>query len=108
MRDNAPEYSGPYKHIYYAPCKSRPYSESKIGHDDYIHTEVWRRLRDERLKIDNYQCQVCHSGINVEVHHIHYPGIWGMENVYLDLVTLCEKHHNKVHEFDNANKETMQ
>ena len=67
----------------------------------------WRRVRDEVLKLDNYECQACkqngrHRRAEV-VHHIKHLkdrpdlalSIWdGQER---QLVSLCRECHEKVH-----------
>lgn len=92
--------SGKFKQIYYSRNKARPYTSAKVGHDDYMQTDVWRELRNERLRIDHYRCQHCGTAINVEVHHIKYPDVWGMESVDDDLITLCAKCHAETHKND--------
>lgn len=72
------------------------YTTCRIGHDDYIHTRVWAGVRDKRLVIDGYKCRSCGTGINLSVHHIRYPEVWGEESMD-DLITLCDKCHEMVH-----------
>lgn len=99
---NEPSISnGKYKQVYYRANKFKPYTTSKIPYDDYLQTDVWRELRNKRLTIDFHRCRQCGTGINVEVHHIKYPDIWGTENVEDDLVTLCASCHARVHQNDN-------
>ena len=94
---------GRYKQVYCKHYLDKPYSSARIGYDDYLHTNVWREIRNERLKIDNFRCVKCGTGINVEVHHLRYPEVWGMENVYDDLVTLCAPCHAETHKTDIQN-----
>lgn len=89
--------TGNYKQVYVRANKLKPYSQAKIGLDDYVQTNVWRELRNERLKIDHYRCQYCGTGINVQVHHKRYPEIWGTESVDDDLITLCDRCHAETH-----------
>lgn len=89
-----------YKQVYISESRGAPFTTARIGLDDYLHTHVWQRLRKQRLVKDNFQCKSCHTGINVEVHHIHYPEAWGLENVENDLITLCDSCHKKVHSTD--------
>ena len=95
--------NGKYKCVYYRKNHEAPYTQSRIPYDDYLQTDVWRELRNKRLALDNYQCQKCRTAINVQVHHIRYPDVWGMENVRDDLITLCESCHKKIHEYDHTN-----
>lgn len=93
-----------YKQIWYRRNINKPYTTGSVNHEDYLQTDVWRELRDARLKLDNYQCRKCGSAINVEVHHIRYPAIWGTENVMTDLITLCASCHATIHKNDIAKK----
>ena len=73
---------------------------------DYLRSDVWQRKRSERLKIDNYRCQICHRPFSLDVHHLNYPETLGEEDVYRDLITLCRSCHEdierKKREFDYA------
>ncbi len=104
MTDKRLPPNGVYRQIYYKG-RSKPYTSSKVPEDDYLVTPVWRELREKRLLLDNYRCKMCGTGINVAVHHIRYPFAWGEENVFEDLVTLCDTCHARVHKNDIA-KET--
>ena len=99
MTDKPMPPNGKYKQIYYEG-KFKPYTSSKVPYDDYRATEVWRKLREKRLAIDDYQCKRCGSGMNPEVHHLRYPDIWGTESVEDDLITLCAPCHAEVHKND--------
>lgn len=90
-----------FKQVYVRENRAAPYTSAMIGHDDYLCTPIWRKLRDVRLRMDGYKCQKCGTGINLQVHHIRYPSAWGMENVETDLVTLCDACHAIVHSNDN-------
>ena len=71
-------------------------------YDNYIRSEEWKRKRKERLKIDNYKCVMCGSGIDqwgyLEVHHISYKNM-GHEDVWNDLCTLCPSCHKLIHAY---------
>lgn len=96
---------GQYKQVYYSEFPMTPYTDATMNEDDYLHTSVWRKLRNKRLRMDNFKCQICGSGINTVVHHRKYPDVWGMENVEDDLVTLCTTCHANVHQYDYSNME---
>jgi len=93
---------GNYKQVYYKGNRLKHYTTSMIPEDDYLQTDVWRELRNERLKLDHYQCQYCGTANNVQVHHLKYPSIWGMEDVEADLITLCASCHAETHKHDIA------
>lgn len=67
---------------------------------DYLNTDTWNEKRKARLKIDRYTCQMCGSRHDLEVHHFTYRNK-GCENVWKDLVTLCDECHRKVHRMMN-------
>ena len=63
---------------------------------EYLRSDTWQRLRSQRLKIDHYKCQLCGRPFDLQVHHIYYPQELGTEDVYSDLITLCEYCHEAV------------
>lgn len=59
---------------------------------------LWAKKREVILFRDNYQCRVCGSKTNLQVHHLKYSnGKRAWEYPNLDLITLCEDCHKKVH-----------
>ena len=59
---------------------------------------LWEKKRNIILKRDQYQCRLCGSKHNLQVHHIKYSsGKKAWEYPNLDLITLCEDCHKKVH-----------
>lgn len=91
-----------FKQIYYKRNRTKPYTSAKVSLDDYLQTAVWLELRSSRLNLDHYRCQYCGTAKNVEVHHLRYPEIWGMEDVEKDLITLCDTCHAETHKNDIA------
>ena len=85
-------------------CKYFEYDErwDKPTYHEYMKSPEWKAKREERLKHDKYQCQLCHTAINLVVHHLTYDRL-GDEDLN-DLVTLCKKCHEKVHEKDLEEK----
>ena len=60
---------------------------------------LWKEKRKVILERDRYQCRICGSKHNLVVHHIKYSEgkkAWQYPN--LDLITLCEDCHKKVHQ----------
>lgn len=80
-------------------------TKSKIGYQDYLMTDVWDSLRHRRMAIDHYRCVICGSGINLEVHHTHYPAVWGREDVWNHLITVCDNCHKTIHTKDLIEEE---
>lgn len=74
----------------------------KSPHSDYLESPEWIAIRDERLKQDNYQCVMCGTGKNLEVHHLTYERL-GAEKLE-DLRTFCRECHKKVHDKDLKEK----
>lgn len=107
MTDKRKPSDGPYKQVFYQNNRLKPYTDTKMGLDDYLQTDVWLKLRNERLKMDFYRCAHCGSAINPQVHHLRYPEVWGEEDVESDLITLCAPHHAEVHKQDIINKEEI-
>lgn len=63
----------------------------------YLHSSKWNSKRKQRLKLDNYTCQVCKaSGIPLEVHHLHYRTLY--KERLEDLVTVCRTCHQNIHD----------
>lgn len=59
---------------------------------------LWEKKRNIILKRDQYQCRLCGSKHNLQVHHIKYSsGKKAWEYPNFDLITLCEDCHQKVH-----------
>ena len=67
---------------------------------DYVKSEYFQNLKMQVFKRDGFQCQGkdCGSAKNLIVHHLHY-GERYHEDIN-DLVTLCQKCHDKAHEHD--------
>ena len=48
------------------------------------------------LRRDNYKCRLCHSNIDIEIHHIT-PVVIGGETQEDNLITLCDICHHLIH-----------
>ncbi len=68
----------------------------------YLQTKKWDKLRQDRLKIDNFRCRMCDSPATC-VHHRNYPDIMGTETVN-DLTSLCKHCHNAFHNPPSTNE----
>lgn len=75
--------------------EKKPTLTNAWDYQKYINSKWWREKRMERLKLDGFKCQLCGSGMNLNVHHINYENL-GKENID-DIVTLCRSCHAKVH-----------
>ncbi|MHA1305069.1 MAG: hypothetical protein ACTSPI_15335, partial [Candidatus Heimdallarchaeaceae archaeon] len=41
----------------------------EFNYEEYLKSEYWKSIREERLKIDNYKCKLCNSHNYLAVHH---------------------------------------
>lgn len=65
---------------------------------EYYDSNNWIVKRNECIKRAGYQCEMCKSAKNLHVHHITYERVpFELED---DLLCLCKKCHNKIHEHD--------
>ena len=62
----------------------------------YMSSTKWYTKRQERLEIDNFECKLCNSIIDLKVHHKTYKRIFN-EDIN-DLVTLCSDCHTAIHD----------
>jgi len=67
----------------------------------------WRQLREQILRRDQYRCQHCgrhegmYSSTDLQAHHIQ-PVSRGGEGTAENLITLCNRCHNRLHDrFDD-------
>lgn len=61
----------------------------------YLQSPEWATKRRVALKAANYECQMCHSAIDLHVHHINYKSLYREKPS--DLTCLCSHCHNLVH-----------
>jgi len=80
--------------------KSEPVKRVYVDYKDYINSVEWFKKREVRRKYDNNKCLYCGSEERLEVHHCHYETL-GSECPYDDLITLCRKHHQQVHDYQD-------
>ena len=73
------------------------------GYYEYIKSPEWKAKARQRWILDRGQCAFCHTGKNLQCHHITYENL-GSEPMD-DLVTLCEKCHAEVHQEDIRRKQ---
>lgn len=70
---------------------------------EYLDSRTWARIRDKALERDKYECSICHSPHNLEVHHLKYPDVLGTEPIS-DLMTLCRECHKKLEDYKKGHK----
>lgn len=69
----------------------------KKNYKQYLETNHWQNVRENKLKESNYKCQLCSKkDIELHVHHNTYENI-GNEEMN-DLIVLCKDCHSKFHD----------
>lgn len=72
---------------------------SRAEYDEYLNSPEWKEKKRQRADIDGHICRMCgvrEDQTRLECHHIKYTN-FGREDVYSDLITLCEDCHRAVH-----------
>ena len=71
-----------------------------MDYAEYLQSDHWKELAQERMKIDEYRCCMCGCRgtmtNKLEVHHLTYRNLYH-ERPYEDLLTLCSLCHKSVH-----------
>ncbi len=57
---------------------------------------IEKRIKKIVLEREGYECRICQSTEKLHVHHIKPKGRKGKDCIE-NLITLCNKHHFKVH-----------
>lgn len=70
--------------------RGKPYST-------FLKSEYWRIVRNKVLVRDNYECLICKSKYQLEVHHDSYKNHFNEHKHLDDLMTLCRKCHTEHH-----------
>jgi len=69
--------------------------EAKENYSARLKTEYWKKLRQRRLKRDNFKCGDCGNKAT-QVHHKRYVNMNTPWEFY-ELISLCEECHQKRH-----------
>lgn len=64
-------------------------------YSNYLKSDHWKIMREKRLSIDNYKCQLCGTKKDLRVHHLRYNDLDNVDT----LLTVCDKCHRDIHEF---------
>lgn len=64
-------------------------------HDAYLRTPAWKKKRALALQRDKGTCQGCLEAPAVHVHHLTYEH-W-QDELLFELVSLCERCHERAH-----------
>lgn len=65
-----------------------------ISYNDYIHSDEWKKKREEVFAKYGRRCGICQSVNGIEVHHLTYDRIG--EEMVSDLMPLCRDCHAKI------------
>ena len=66
-----------------------------LSYEQYLTTEHWATVREERLIFAKHKCEICNSNDDLQVHHRTYDNI-GNEQL-TDLIALCKTCHKLYH-----------
>jgi hypothetical protein len=67
-----------------------------MNYRQYLKSSWWQQKRIQILERDKYQCTICSSKEDLQVHHKNYNNLW--QELDSDLITLCKGCHQKVFE----------
>ena len=83
-------------------------TEIRVPREEYIEHikgDKFKKLKMERLKLDDYKCQICFKQVDEKTSHCHHITYLRVLNEKIsDLSTLCPCCHKKLHEFHGKNK----
>ncbi|AFO91729.1 hypothetical protein D1822_09875 [Phaeobacter inhibens] len=70
--------------------------EGYANHEEYLASDKWAVKRRAVMERDSQRCQACLTRDATEVHHLTYDRIF--EEPMFDLVAICRRCHEKLHE----------
>ena len=83
-------------------------TEISVPREEYIEHlkgDKFKEIKMERLKLDDYRCQICFKQVDEITSHCHHITYLRVLNEKIsDLSTLCYCCHKKLHEFHGKNK----
>ena len=65
------------------------------SYEEFLNTEEWKQVAEMIKERDGHKCVICGSTENLNAHHIGYDGDRMAEN---DIVTLCNRCHECLHD----------
>ena len=75
--------------------RKQEYENKQNEYQEYLKSDRWKRLRGLRLAKSDFLCEGCGDEAT-QVHHKSYKNLFIPEE-FLDLISLCEKCHQKKH-----------
>jgi 5-methylcytosine-specific restriction endonuclease McrA len=85
------------------------FSTAKSTYEELLQSPEWGKRREEILLRDNFQCRVCGSRNQLQVHHRQYHFLnskgdfkkpWEYDDI--NLITLCGSCHERGHQIFNV------
>lgn len=75
-----------------------------MTYQGWIKSDEWKKIARNKLKQSGFQCELCGTGYNLQVHHITYEHIFAESEHMDDLAVLCKECHEQVHGEDIRRK----
>lgn len=72
-------------------------SERSERYAEYLQTEHWANLREQKFSESGKRCENCKSSLRIHVHHINYKNLYDV--LTSDLIVFCEECHNAAHRY---------
>lgn len=86
--------------FYITKCPYFVPMDTRLLYSEYMKTEEWKDIASEAKEKAGFKCRLCGSGINLCVHHTSYDNLCMEDRHPEDIVVLCRKCHDKIHEED--------
>lgn len=77
---------------------------NKTQYHEYLLSKTWKEIRRKVFKYHGKNCKSCDGNIGIDVHHRTYERVGGNENIKDDLIPLCRKCHDNVHQIVKVKK----
>ena len=66
-----------------------------MTYQGWIKSDEWKKIARNKLKQSGFQCELCGTGYNLQVHHITYEHIFAESEHMDDLAVLCKECHEQ-------------
>jgi hypothetical protein len=105
----------PYKPFLYVPKKGKENTDKdtwevrgkrlsgEMTYAEYLKSDSWRKIKERyKRKAHLSSCKFCGTKNNIHLHHLTYRYLFTKYEMR-DIIPLCAKHHQEVHDFSKAN-----
>lgn len=72
-----------------------------MTYKEYMNSDLWKKISMYAKLRDGEKCRCCSETNNLQVHHTSYPKTWAEDHPD-NLLTLCQKHHERRHGIDHS------